>query len=93
MRSRRERRTPVGGSISKRIGPEERNGAGRMILIRDRRLAGQAILPCEWGRVTGLIRVRKAVPGTQVAAYPGRTREGIRSRDPVSRRPRITGEP
>ena len=93
MRSRRERRASVDGSISKRIGPEERSGAGRMILIRDRRLAGEAILLGERRRVAGLIRLRKSVPGTQVAAYPGLAREGIRCRDPVSSRPGITGEP
>ena len=93
MRSRRERRAPVGESIGKRIGPEERSGAGRLILIRDRRLAGEAILLGERRRVAGLIRVRKAVPGPQVAAYPGRARERVRSRDPVSSRPRSTGEP
>jgi hypothetical protein len=84
-----------------------------MILIRDRRLAGEAILPGERlpgerlpgerlvgkrllgerRRVAGLIRVRKSVAGTQVAGYSGRAREGIRFRDPVSSRPRSTGEP
>jgi hypothetical protein len=89
-----------------------------MILIRDRGLAGEAVLLGEpllgkgrpgerlpskrllgerllgkRRRVAGLIRVRISIPGPQVAAYPGRAGEGIRCRDPVGSRPRITGDP
>lgn len=91
MRSRRERRASVGGSAGKRIGPGERGGTERMVLIRDRCLS-EVVLPGERRRVAGLIRVRNSVPRPQVAADPSRAGEGIRCRDPVSSRPRSTGE-